>query len=146
DGQVLAESRRAMALFETGLPPRWYLPLSDVLAQLEPSDTITRCPYKGKARYYSVGGEKDLVWHYDEPFDEVRKIAGLVCFFNERVDLELDGQLQERPESPWTHGVKSEAANLDPVETRGSAAAARRLARLACRRTASRSARGLMAP
>lgn len=91
-GEVLAESRDALVLFETGLPPRWYLPLEDVLAELEPSETVTRCPYKGLASYYSVRGERDLVWYYPEPFAEVGRIAGLVCFFNERVDLSLDGE------------------------------------------------------
>jgi uncharacterized protein (DUF427 family) len=121
DGEVLAESTRAMALFETNLPTRWYLPVEDVAAELEPTDTVTRCPYKGTAGYYSVrvGGEpvKDLVWFYEEPFDEVRRIAGLVCFFNERVDLELDSELQVRPESPWSHGVRSQ--NAPAAQTRG---------------------------
>jgi len=124
DGEVLAESTAAMALFESNLPPRWYLPPEDVIAELEPSDTVTGCPYKGEAGYYSVrlpGGavEKDLVWYYEEPFDEVRRIAGLLCFFNERVDLELDGELQERPASPWSHGVKGEAQNAPAAQTRG---------------------------
>lgn len=124
DGQLLAESTRAMALFESNLPPRWYLLREDVVAELVPTDTVTRCPYKGTAGYYSVrlaNGEleKDLLWFYEEPFDEVRGIEGLVCFFNERVDLELDGELQERPESPWSHGVKSEAQNAPPAQTRG---------------------------
>jgi uncharacterized protein (DUF427 family) len=121
DGELLAESTRAMALFESNLPPRWYLPREDVVAELEPSDTVTRCPYKGEAGYYSAPGAegRDLLWFYAEPFDEVRRIAGMVCFFNERVDLELDGELQERPESPWSHGVKSEAANAPAVQTRG---------------------------
>jgi uncharacterized protein (DUF427 family) len=119
DGQLLAESTRAMALFESNLPPRWYLPREDVTAELEPSETVTRCPYKGQAGYYSVSlsGGKDLVWFYEEPFDEVRRIAGMLCFFNERVDLELDGELQERPESPWSHGVRSQ--NAPTVQTRG---------------------------
>ena len=124
DGEVLAESTAAMALFESNLPPRWYLPPEDVIAELEPSHTVTGCPYKGEAGYYSVrlpGGtvEKDLVWYYEEPFDEVRRIAGLLCFFNERVDLELDGELQERPASPWSHGVKGEAQNAPAAQTRG---------------------------
>jgi uncharacterized protein (DUF427 family) len=121
-GELLAESSAAVALFESNLPPRWYLPLEEVRAELVASDTVTHCPYKGQAGYYSVriaGGvlEKDLVWFYAEPFAEVHRIAGLVCFFNERVDLELDGELQERPESPWSHGVRSE--NPPPVQTRG---------------------------
>jgi uncharacterized protein (DUF427 family) len=119
DGELLAESTRAIALFESNLPPRWYLPREDVVAELEPSDTVTRCPYKGTAGYYSVplSEGRDLAWFYADPIDDVRRIAGLVCFFNERVDLELDGELQERPGSAWSHGVKSE--NAPPAQTRG---------------------------
>lgn len=105
-GQVLAETRRAVALFESNLPTRWYLPSEDVLVGLQPSDKVTICPYKGHARYYSVrvpGGE-DLVWYYEEPLPEAAAIAHLLCFFNERVDLELDGEPQERPETPWSRG------------------------------------------
>jgi uncharacterized protein (DUF427 family) len=54
DGELLAQSERAVALFETNLPPRWYVPREDVVAELEPTDTVTRCPYKGTAAYYSV--------------------------------------------------------------------------------------------
>jgi uncharacterized protein (DUF427 family) len=121
DGELLAETTRAMALFESNLPPRWYIPAGDVVAELEPSATVTRCPYKGTAAYYSIGEEgKDLVWYYDEPLDESVGIKGLLCFFNERVDIELDGELQERPESPWSHGVKSAAPPKPaPAQTRG---------------------------
>jgi uncharacterized protein (DUF427 family) len=119
DGELLAETSRAMALFETNLPVRWYMPAADVVTTLEPSDTVTRCPYKGAAAYYSVGdgeGGKDVIWYYDDPLDEVLGIKGLLCFFNERVDIELDGELQERPESPWSHRVK-------PVKQKAAAAA-----------------------
>jgi uncharacterized protein (DUF427 family) len=124
NGSVLAESDRAVALFESNLPPRWYLPREDVLATLEPSETITRCPYKGEASYHSVrlpdgSLEKDLVWCYRDPIPDASRIQGLECFFNERVDIELDGSPAERPESPWSHGVKSEAANEPPALTRG---------------------------
>ncbi len=108
DGRLLAESRRAVALFESSLPPRWYLPREDVLAELEPSDTVTRCPYKGTAGYYSIPGAKDLIWCYAEPLPEVGRIKGLLCFFNEKVDLELDGELQPRPETAFSRGVRSE--------------------------------------
>ncbi len=101
-GEVLADTSRALALFETGLPVRWYIPSEDVLAALEPSDTVTHCPYKGQASYYSVGDAHDLVWCYEHPRPEVGSIVGRLCFFNERVDLELDGELEERPESPWS--------------------------------------------
>jgi uncharacterized protein (DUF427 family) len=124
NGAPLAESTRALGLFESNLPARWYLPLEDVSATLEPSDTVTRCPYKGTAGYYSIrqaDGElgTDLVWYYAEPLDEAAKVKGLVCFFNERVDVELEGELQERPASPWSRGVKSEAQNAPPAQTRG---------------------------
>jgi uncharacterized protein (DUF427 family) len=121
EGEVLAESERAIALFESNLPARWYLPPEDVLAAVVPSDTVTHCPYKGQAAYFSVrldDGElvKDLIWVYDDPHPEVAKIAGLLCFFNERVELELDGELTECPETPWSHGVRTEA----PAGARGS--------------------------
>lgn len=114
DGEVLAETRRALALFESNLPTRWYIPRDDVRAELLPSETVTRCPYKGTASYHSVklsgGGEgTDLVWYYDAPLAEVGRIAELLCFFNEKVDIELDGELQERPESPWSRRVRSNA-------------------------------------
>jgi uncharacterized protein (DUF427 family) len=121
EGTVLAETDRALALFESNLPTRWYLPIEDVKVELEPSDTITRCPYKGAASYYTakVPGGKDLVWYYTQPLDEVGRVKGLVCFFNEKVDVELDGELQQRPDSPWSHRVKSDAQNDAPALTRG---------------------------
>jgi uncharacterized protein (DUF427 family) len=113
EGEVLAETHRALALFESNLPPRWYIPSEDVSAELLPSDTVTRCPYKGTASYRSVkradGGDgTDLIWYYEAPLAEVGRIAGLLCFFNEKVDVELDGELQERPESPWSRRVRSD--------------------------------------
>jgi uncharacterized protein (DUF427 family) len=124
DGELLAESDRVVALFESNLPARWYLPIEDVAAELIPSETVTRCPYKGLASYYSVKRgdgtvEKDLVWYYPEPAPEALRIAGLVCFFNERVEIELDGEDAERPDSPWKDGVKSEAQNAPVAQTRG---------------------------
>ena len=107
DGEVVAESRRPVALFETWLPTRWYLPMEDVRRELlVPSETVTRCPYKGTAAYWSaqVGGARhaDVAWTYAEPIPECPRIAGLVCFFNERVDLTVDGVAQARPRSPWS--------------------------------------------
>ena len=106
DGVTLAESSRPTLVFETGLPTRYYLPVTDVRADmLARSEKTTRCPYKGLANYYSVqgveGGE-DLVWFYQLPTSESIKIANLVCFFNERVDVFVDGELQERPSTPWS--------------------------------------------
>lgn len=110
DGRLLAETRRAVALFETSLPTRWYIPRDDVVAELEPTDTVTRCPYKGTASYYAVNGNKDLIWCYADPLPEVGSIKGLLCFFNEKVDLDLDGEIEDRPQTPWSHGVRSEKA------------------------------------
>ncbi len=123
-GVLLAETERASALFETGLPTRWYVPAEDVVAELQRSDTSTHCPYKGDAAYYSIvlpSGEvvADLVWYYSDPLPDAASIRGLMCFFNEKVDVELDGELEQRPESPWSHGVKSEAQNAAPAQTRG---------------------------
>jgi uncharacterized protein (DUF427 family) len=101
DGVTVAESRQPRILFETGLPPRYYLPLTDVkLDLLTPSRTETQCPYKGTATYWDLKvGDKtyaDLVWIYRSPLPESQKIAGLACFYNEKVDLYLDGELQDR--------------------------------------------------
>jgi uncharacterized protein (DUF427 family) len=104
---VVAESRRPALLFETGLPPRYYIPAADVRQDLlAPSSLTTRCPYKGIASYWSVNvGDRqltDLVWSYPDPIPECPRIKGLLCFFNERVDLYVDGALQERPQTPWS--------------------------------------------
>jgi uncharacterized protein (DUF427 family) len=107
NGELVAETRRARVLFETGLPPRWYFPPEDVRADaLVPSDNETGCAYKGFASYWSVkaGGEQeeDLVWFYASPRREADRIRGYLAFFNERVDLEVDGELQERPQTQWS--------------------------------------------
>lgn len=105
DGQVIAETDRPVLLFETGLPTRYYIPKLDVRMELlEPTSTITHCPYKGDARYWTlhVGDKtyKDFVWSYPRPIPEIPKIENLLSFYNEKVDLYLDGVLQERPTSP----------------------------------------------
>ena len=111
DGQVLAESSRPMLLFETMLPVRYYLPRKDVQAELVPSDTHTYCAYKGRASYWSasVAGRlvPDLAWTYREPLTDAPRVGGLVAFFNERVDVVVDGQRSERPVTPWSPGPRS---------------------------------------
>jgi uncharacterized protein (DUF427 family) len=101
DGETVADSHRPRILFETGLPPRFYMPLTDVrLNLLTPSQNESHCPYKGTATYWhlDVNGHHydDFVWMYREPLPESQKIAGLVAFYNEKVDLYVDGVLQER--------------------------------------------------
>jgi uncharacterized protein (DUF427 family) len=106
DGELLAESRRPLLLFETSLPVRYYLPPEDIVAPLEPTGTQSICPYKGVARYWSVRlGDRvvdDVVWSYPSPIPENPRIAGLMCFFNEKVDLVVDGERVERPVTPWS--------------------------------------------
>jgi len=103
DGETLADTTRARVLYETSLPPRWYVPRADVrMDLLAESDTRTGCAYKGFARYWSLGEEDDLVWSYPDPRDEAARIEDYLAFFNERVDVELDGELQERPVTQWS--------------------------------------------
>src|ERR671915_1613737 len=106
-GEVVAETDRPVILFETGLPPRYYIPPEDVREDvLVESEKTTRCPYKGIASYWSVKAEgervEDLIWSYQDPIPEAAKIKGYLCFFNEKVDLEVDGEEQERPLTQWS--------------------------------------------
>ena len=107
DGETLCETASALALFEASLPPRWYVPREDVRAELAPAaDLRTACAYKGWADYYDVRVgdrlEPVLAWYYPEPLRGMERIDGRVCFFNERVDVSLDGVLQERPVTMWS--------------------------------------------
>nr|WP_042193487.1 DUF427 domain-containing protein [Kibdelosporangium sp. MJ126-NF4] len=102
DGVTVAESTNARMLFETSLPTRYYLPKTAVRQDLlEPSDTRTGCPYKGEASYYSVrvgdALHEDVVWYYDTPLPESQKVTGLMAFYNEKVDIFVDGVEQPRP-------------------------------------------------
>ncbi|MGY1806923.1 DUF427 domain-containing protein [Blastococcus sp. SYSU D00669] len=106
DGTLLAQSRRPLLLFETSLPTRYYLPRDDVRVELWRSPTRTTCPYKGVASWWSVRvGDReldDVAWSYPTPVPENPRIAGLICFRNEHVDLVVDGERLERPITPWS--------------------------------------------
>jgi uncharacterized protein (DUF427 family) len=110
NGVTLAESSSPVLLFETGLPTRYYLNRTDVdFTHLEHSDTVTACPYKGRTSdYWSVRiGEdvqQDLAWAYDFPTTACAPITGLIAFYNEKVDIVLDGRELPRPA---THFAKS---------------------------------------
>ncbi|MFI2780316.1 DUF427 domain-containing protein [Streptomyces sp. ALB3] len=97
DGAVLAEAPDCVKLFETGLPTRYYLDRTHVdLARLRHSGTVTRCPYKGTTSGYwsfdsDIAAHEDIAWAYDFPTVHVSRIAGLIAFYNERVDLYVDG-------------------------------------------------------
>jgi len=103
DGVTIAEADSGvLSLWETNLRPRWYLPKTSIVnwALLTPTETHTGCPYKGEASYYSVtanGKEhKDVVWWYPYPITESATIAGMVCFYNEKVDTYIDGVKEDR--------------------------------------------------
>ena len=106
DGVVLADSTQTRVIFETSLPPRWYFLREDVAAELIPSDLTTVCAYKGHARYWSVetpaGAQENIAWTYDAPLHDAAIIAGYVAFFDERVEVEVDGERVERPQTPWS--------------------------------------------
>jgi uncharacterized protein (DUF427 family) len=107
DGETVADTRRPLLLLETGLPPRWYIPRADVrLERMRRTDTTSACPYKGRASYFSAqvsdGEHRDVAWSYEAPIPECPKIEQAICFFNERVDLTVDGEPQERPRTHWS--------------------------------------------
>jgi uncharacterized protein (DUF427 family) len=107
DGMTIAESTSPRLLFETGLPVRYYLPKTHVrMDLLTASDTESHCPYKGQAEWWSVRvGDtvrEDLAWSYRTPLAESQKISGLVAFYDEKVDIYIDGVLQQRPHTKFS--------------------------------------------
>jgi uncharacterized protein (DUF427 family) len=110
-GEEAANTRRPRLLFETNHPVRYYLPPQDARGDLLiPSSTVTRCPYKGVASYWSVRiGERtipDLVWSYVDPIPECPKVRGYFCFFQEReVEIFVDGERLSRPRTKWASGL-----------------------------------------
>ncbi|KAB1141533.1 DUF427 domain-containing protein [Streptomyces luteolifulvus] len=107
DGTTVADTRRPVLLFETSLPTRYYLPREDVRLDLfTPTDHHTGCPYKGTASYWSWRGEADvppnIVWTYPDPLPAVHVVQGLLAFYNEAVDITVDGERLERPVTPFS--------------------------------------------
>lgn len=104
-GQVVASTNYAVHLHETSLITRYYIPLSSVdVSVLRDSELTTQCPYKGTASYNHVelpDGKKfeNVVWYYKAPLLESIGVAGLVSFYNEKVEIELDGVVLEQPKS-----------------------------------------------
>jgi uncharacterized protein (DUF427 family) len=108
DGVLLAETASPVLLFETGLPTRYYIDRTDIAVEnLEPSDTQTLCPYKGvTSQYWSVrAGDRlhdDLAWAYNSPLPAVAPIANLVAFYNEKLDITVDGFTLARPNTHFS--------------------------------------------
>jgi uncharacterized protein (DUF427 family) len=108
DGTVLADTHTPILLFETGLPTRYYIDRTDVsFDHLTPSDTETLCPYKGTTSgYWSVQNgdtvHHDLAWTYDYPLPAVAAIAGLVAFYNEKLDIMVDDERLPRPSTHFS--------------------------------------------
>jgi uncharacterized protein (DUF427 family) len=105
DDIVVADTHRPTFLHETGLIRRTYVnKLAVRMDLLTPTDTTSRCPYKGTARYWTLdtptGQHVDVAWSYPAPFRESAPIAGLIAFFDERADIAVDGKRVERPTSP----------------------------------------------
>ena len=106
-GTTIADSTRSVMLFETFLPTRYYLPREDVqMDLLEHTDTRTACAYKGYASYWSANVDGtvvgDVAWSYEDPHNYAEAVKGMICFFNERVDVSIDGVRIERPRTPWS--------------------------------------------
>jgi uncharacterized protein (DUF427 family) len=111
-GTVVADTRRPVLLFETGLPVRYYIPGEDVrLDLLVPTEHGTGCPYKGTAEYWSwrdgAGVPPHVVWSYPDPLPAVGVIKGLLAFYNEAVDITVDGERLERPVTPFTKALST---------------------------------------
>ncbi|GIE99802.1 DUF427 domain-containing protein [Paractinoplanes rishiriensis] len=108
DGTVVADSRRPVLVFETHLPVRYYLPREDVRLDLfAHTDLQTGCPYKGTAEYWTYPGRDNIAWSYPEPLPAVPAITGLISFYNEVVDITVDGELLDRPVTPFSAQLAS---------------------------------------
>jgi uncharacterized protein (DUF427 family) len=107
DGVTVAESSNPTLLFETGLPVRYYLPKTHVrLDLLTHTDSESHCPYKGQAEYWSVRTgdtvHEDIAWSYPTPLPESLGVAGHIAFYDEKVDVFVDGVRQERPHTKFS--------------------------------------------
>ena len=96
---TIAETTSALELREASYPPVYYVPMADVdHAALRPSDTTSRCPYKGEASYYDVIDPHtllavdDAVWQYRTPYPSVDEITEYVAFYPDKVQIEVEGR------------------------------------------------------
>ena len=110
DGVTIADSSATIGMLETGLPVRHYFPRADVqMDLLGATTTETVCPFKGQASYWTVQvgdtEHRDLAWSYEQPIAGAERIKDRLCFYDERVDITIDGEAQERPETPWSRSA-----------------------------------------
>ena len=106
-GELVADSERPLLLFETGLPVRYYLPREDVrMDLLQPSGTRSVCAYKGEASHYSAVGAEDVAWTYPDPLPDNAEIRDTIAFYNENVDITVDGEALERPSTQWSRSAQ----------------------------------------
>jgi len=93
-GELVAETDHPVLVEETGMPTRYYLHPDDVrMDLLRPTNFKTVCPFKGQASYWTLELGDDvhdgIVWAYETPIPTAEAITGLLCFYNDRVDLEV---------------------------------------------------------
>ena len=116
DGVLLAETRRPTFVFETGLPMRTYVPRADVVVELRSSDRVSHCAYKGRAGYLTpvVDGAEltDVVWTYEDPLAAASGIAGLLAFFDDEVDVVVDGAVQRAERTELAASIADELARV----------------------------------
>jgi len=104
NGVTIADTHNPILLFETGLPTRYYIPVEDVnMEHLTPTDHHTICPYKGVASYWNIKtGDKEyknMAWGYPHPIPEIPKIKGTIAIYNEKLDIYVDGELEDKPKT-----------------------------------------------
>jgi uncharacterized protein (DUF427 family) len=121
--RAIADTRRPMALYESGFAPRWYVPRADVdEAALIPAEGQTFCPYKGLASYYDIADARRAAWSYEDVWTEARRVSRLVSFEPDKVEVHLDGaRLRLEPgQTVIPHGIDRELTP-DEIASRGQA-------------------------
>ena len=106
--QVIADTTRPLALYESGFAPRWYVPRADVdESALTPAAGQTFCPYKGVCSYFDLAGARRAAWSYEDAWTEVRRISGLMSFEPDQIEVRLDGtRLRLEPgQTVVPHGI-----------------------------------------
>jgi uncharacterized protein (DUF427 family) len=90
--RVIADTRRPLALYESGFAPRWYVPRDDVdQTALTAAEGQTFCPYKGLCSYWDIGDARRAAWSYDDAWTDVSRISGLISFEPDKIEVHLDG-------------------------------------------------------